>query len=248
MENLIKEASILYKKTFDSFMNIKWTYKNDDEEMYVAFIQKHFIKMNNLVLSCNHLNSLGYADEVMILSRTMLELFIDFLEVFKNKDIIANIDKFFTHQQLYPYFKFYNFPELIRLIEQNEDIVEERKAKFESIFIKYKDKWYGKTIGEAILHFFKDNKIRHNISEEVLIQYKNLCFYSHGNRINLKNKNQFGKFSNSSIWAAMYTYQIIYGMYIEEFSICTNISDCFVNEHKCLFEKLLTQQHIHSKY
>lgn len=238
-KNIFEECDALYKATMKEFWSSLDANKNIDQE-YSAFLQKHFIKMNNLVASCNCLTSVGYSDEANIIARTMLEKLVDFMEIYKDekdenhivliKGIKEKIYKYNKHQELYSDYTLNKVIELMDYTEEDKKRIKENAKKYKDIFEK-NDKWYCKPLTAAIKEMFEQG-------DTILSAlYRYLCLHTHGNLSNYKEKNTKDVFSIAPAYGVILNYQFLYKYYISVFSDCTKIS-CCVKEHEALFEKI----------
>jgi len=235
MENLIGEALILYQNTLGLFNSTK--YSNVDEEYaeIIEFSKEHFVKMNNLATSCNYLNMIGYTTESLILTRTIFEGLIDFIELFKgdgNKQndrmiIESNINKYKKHQELCAYKKFVSEPNAEELLESDIESIKEKNIEYRTLFQGH-DKWYCKTMANVIREL--DERIEDDDQIKLLTNmYRVLCFYSHGN------------WGNSDKRIALTFYQGLYTQYIINFHKCLG-QNYFVGEYNDLWHKVIKQE------
>lgn len=92
INDLTQSLFALYKETFSLYQNFRSKFRLPDE-LYIVndYLDKSFIKMNNLALSLTVLTNHGFADEGLIITRTMLEHLTNFIYIFKQNSEGSNI-------------------------------------------------------------------------------------------------------------------------------------------------------------
>lgn len=233
IQEITSDLDLLYKKTFESYFVSKYDYKTEGERLYLLFIDSIFIRTNNIVSSCNHLTSIGYADETMILTRSLMEVVVDFIKVIASeeakseadilKERIERVEVYYKHQYLYPSYCFSKDEDL----KCELNFLKEQEIKREE-YIKHfgnQPKWYKTPLTNAINQIFKTDPMALGI-------YKQTSFYVHNNYMFFDNKNEIYKYSDCPLQEACSSYQAIYNYYLRILSKCLPDKELFIEEHR----------------
>lgn len=240
IQEITTELGLLYKKTFESYFDIKYEYKNEGERLYLLFMDSIFIRTNNLVSSCNHLTSIGYADETMVLTRSLMEVIVDFIKVMasekeKNEADILNerierVETYYKHQYLYPAYCF-STDENLKCELKFSDEQKIKREEYIKIFGK-NPKWYKTSLTSAIGQIFKADPMALGI-------YKQTSFYVHNNYMFFDRTNERYKYSDCPLHEACHCYQTIYNYYLKMLSKCAPEKKLFTNRYEEILDSYL---------